>query len=187
MSFFDEKSNVTQYIEMTKDYKGDEMLKYLWPYLKKDSTLLELGMGPGKDLDFLSKTYKVTGSDTSQVFLDLYRERNSDIALVKLDAATIKIDSKFNCIYSNKVLHHLTKVELIASIKRQTEVLEVEGIIFHTFWLGQGVEDYDGLLFNYYSIDDIKDFFDKYFDIIEIEMYKEEKENDSIYVIGKKK
>ena len=35
----------------------------------KGSTLLELGMGPGKDLDLLKKTYSVTGSDSSKIFV----------------------------------------------------------------------------------------------------------------------
>lgn len=42
--------------------------------LPSGASVLELGMGPGFDLDLLRKNYEVAGSDDSQFFLDGYRE-----------------------------------------------------------------------------------------------------------------
>jgi ubiquinone/menaquinone biosynthesis C-methylase UbiE len=70
MNYYDEIDNVREYIEMAEGYDGRELIEVLKQYLPKGASILELGMGPGKDLDLLSQTYQVTGSDNSQVFLD---------------------------------------------------------------------------------------------------------------------
>jgi len=62
---------------------------------------LELGIGLGKDFNILKKSYAVTGSDNSQVFLDKYKQKHPDADLLFLDAVTIQTDRKFDCIYSN--------------------------------------------------------------------------------------
>ena len=49
-------------------------------------------MGPGKDVDLLSKYFNVTGSDNSEIFLERYRKRNPDADLILLDAAEMQID-----------------------------------------------------------------------------------------------
>ena len=112
MGFFDTKKGVEQYIKMAEGYDGAELIKILQKYLPANSTVLELGMGPGKDMDILKKSYAVTGSDNSQVFLDKYKEKYREADLLLLDAITLQTDRKFDCIYSNKVLHHLTQEDL---------------------------------------------------------------------------
>jgi len=121
MGHYDTEEGVQEYIKHSEKWDGKQLIKILLQYLPELSTLLELGMGPGRDFDVLNKAYKVTGSDKSQVFLDRYREKNKDVELLKLDAVTIATDRKFDCIYSNKVLQHLTKEELKKSLKRQKD------------------------------------------------------------------
>ncbi|MCH9659234.1 class I SAM-dependent methyltransferase [archaeon] len=106
---------------MAEGYDGAELIKILQKYLPKSSTVLEIGIGPGKDMDILKKSYTVTGSDNSQIFLDKYKEKYQNVDLLPLDAVTTKTDRKFDCIYSNKVLHHLTKKYLRESLQRQKE------------------------------------------------------------------
>ena len=72
MAYFDDKKNVLDYIKMSEGYDGRDLVQVLRRYLPEGSSLLELGMGPGKDLDLLRPHYRVTGSDNSQVFLDLW-------------------------------------------------------------------------------------------------------------------
>ncbi|MCG8603708.1 class I SAM-dependent methyltransferase [bacterium] len=123
MGFFDERKNVDEYIKMAEGYDGRELISVLKMHLPPESTVLELGMGPGKDLDLLAQTYAVTGSDSSSVFLDLYRTAHPDADLLKLDATSIQTKRTFDCIYSNKVLHHLPKMDLQGSFARQKELL----------------------------------------------------------------
>ena len=183
MGFFDTEKGVEQYIKMAEGYDGTEIIKILQEYLPTNSTVLELGMGPGKDLDILKKTYRVTGSDNSQIFLDKYREEHQDIDLLLLDAVAMKTERKFDCIYSNKVLHHLHKEDLVKSLQRQKEILNPNGIAFHSFWKGDKVEEFEGLLFTYYEPKDLKKIIGSDFDALGLATYTEMEKDDSFYAV----
>lgn len=183
MGFFDSEKGVDEYIKMAEGYDDQELIKNLQDLLPEKSTVLELGMGPGKDLDILSKTFIVTGSDSSEVFLDRYKKQNPDADLLKLDAIIIPTDRTFDCIYSNKVLHHVTRDDLRKSFKRQKKILNPNGITLHTFWKGNEDENYDGLLFTKYQIDELKKIIGDIFDILTIKVYAEMEKDDSIFVI----
>ncbi|QMU53465.1 MAG: methyltransferase domain-containing protein [Nitrosopumilus sp.] len=183
MGFFDTENGVEQYIKMAEGYDGAELIKILQKYLPENSTVLELGIGPGKDVNILKKSYEVTGSDNSQVFLDKYKKNHPNKDLLLLDAVTIQTDRKFDCIYSNKVLHHLTKEDLTKSLQRQNDVLGPNGIAFHSFWKGNKVEEMEGLLFTYYETEDLKKITESNFDVLAMETYAEMEKDDSIYVV----
>ena len=51
---------------------------------------------------------------------DIYKKKNKNAYLLLLDAITLKTKRKFDCIYSNKVLIHLTKQELTNSLKKKS-------------------------------------------------------------------
>jgi len=70
MGYYNTKKGIKEYIKRSEDWDGTKLIKILKKHLPKKSTLLELGIGPGRDFDILKKTYTVTGSDSSQVFLD---------------------------------------------------------------------------------------------------------------------
>ena len=187
MNYFENEKNIRDYIKMAEGYDGAELIKVLRDYLPEHSTVLELGMGPGTDLDILKKTYTVTGSDVSQIFIDLYKQKNPHADLMQLDAVTIDTDRTFDCIYSNKVLSHLTRLELSKSLDRQREMLQTNGLLFHSFWAGRGEEEFHGLLFAYYSKDDLTKLVRDDFDILLMEHYTEMKKNDSIYLLLRQK
>jgi len=186
MGFFDTEKGVDEYLKMAEGYDETKLIKILQEFVPEKSTVLELGMGPGKDLDILSKTFTVTGSDYSQVFLDRYKKQNPNANLLKLDAVTIPSDRTFDCIYSNKVLHHVTREDLKKSFQRQKEILNPNGIAFHSFWRGDKDENYDGLLFTKYQIDGLKEIIGDNFDILSMSIYTEMEKDDSIYVVLKK-
>jgi len=186
MGFFDTEKGVDEYIKMAEGYDGTELIKILQEFVPEKSTVLELGMGPGKDLDILSKTFTVTGSDNSQIFLDRYKKQNPNADLLKLDAVTIPSERTFDCIYSNKVLHHVTREDLKKSFQRQKEILNSNGISFHSFWRGDKDENYDGLLFTKYQIDGLKEIIGGNFNILSMSIYTKMEKNDSIYVVLRK-
>ena len=192
-NYYKDKENILEYIEMAKGYDGNILIEHLRNYLPEDSTVLEVGMGPGKDLDILKKYYQVTGSDFSKHFLDIYKEnhKETDLDLLLLDAKKLDIDKKFDCIYTNKVLYHLTEKELIKSLNQQKYLLNDKGLLLHSFWEGNKKEKFKGTNFIYYTkkrlIEIIKTNFNDVYEILEIEYYKEMEEKDSIYVILKKK
>jgi len=185
MGFFDDEKNVKSYIEMADGYDGKNLIDILKKYLNPGASLLELGMGPGKDLDMLKEDYRVTGSDLSQIFIDRYEKVNPGADLLLLDAVAIETDRTFDSIYSNKVLHHLTKGALLKSMKRQKEVVHKDGILLHSFWKGDKTEEFEGLFFQYYLGDELRRSFEPHFDILHIASYTEMEDNDSIVVVLK--
>ena len=185
MGFFDSEKNVREYLKMVEGYDGKELIKILKTHVKRDASVLELGMGPGKDLDILKKAFKATGSDNSQVFLDLYKKINPGVNVVLLDAVTLDIAEQFDCIYSNKVLHHLKKEDLAKSFHRQKQIVKTGGLLFHSFWYGDEEEEYNGLRFTYYTEETIKKIIGNLFELIEFKRYKEMEKEDSFYIILK--
>jgi cyclopropane fatty-acyl-phospholipid synthase-like methyltransferase len=186
MGYFDDEKNVTEYIKMAEGYDGREFIPILKKHLVENATILELGMGPGKDLELLSEYFRVTGSDNSQIFLDRFRVGHPNADLLWLDAVSLDTERKFDCIYSNKVLHHLTKSQLRTSFLRQVEILNPGGFLFHTFWYGDTEEDYDGLRFVYYTPEKMSELIRDDFDEIELNIYAEMDENDSFFVLLQK-
>ncbi len=186
MSYYDEQKTVREYISMAEGYDGKLLIAALSSHLDEGAQVLELGMGPGKDLDLLSERYRVTGSDRSQTFIDLYLEKNPKADVLRLDAVTLEMDRSFDCIYSNKVMQHLSDSELRKSIERQSQLLNEGGFVLHSFWKGSGVEENHRLkCFNRLERD-IESVFAGSFKILELKTYKEFDPDDSIYVIAKR-
>lgn len=107
--------------------------------------------------------------------------------MILLDAVTLHTERKWNGIYSNKVLHHLTKEKLRKSLSRQKEILNQNGILFHLFWKGNKTENFEGLFFQYYEIKELKDMVKEDYDMLELKTYTEMEKDDSIYVVLKKR
>ena len=187
MGYFDTQKGVKEYTKRAEKWGGVKLIKILKKYLPKNSTLLEIGIGPGQDFDILKKHYTATGSDKSRDFLDNYKKKNKRADLLKLDAVTLRTARRFDGIFTNKVLHHLTKRDLRKSIKRQKEILNPGGIAFHSFWKGDKTEHMVGLRFVYYEKTQLKKIIGNDFKILEMKVFTEMKKNDSIYVILQKK
>ena len=186
-NYYKTKESVEEYIKLAKDANGSQLIKKLKEFLLPNSLVLEIGSGPGTDFQILKKDYKVIGSDYSSEFLNRLINSNANGEFLKLDAITLETNKKFDGIYSNKVFQHLTDEELKQSIKRQTEVLNPNGVICHSFWKGEGEEVYNGLLVNYQLDKSIRALFEDYFEILMLEAYEEFEVEDSILLIGKKK
>jgi SAM-dependent methyltransferase len=183
MEYYDSDKNVQQYIEMAEGYDGRALIDVLKPYLERGSTVLELGMGPGKDLELLGEDFEVTGSDSSLPFLDRYRQENPDADLIALDAVTMETERRFDGMYSNKVLCHLTRRQLEESLKQQARVLNRHAVALHSFWYGEGEEIFSGLRFTYYTEESLVQVVGNEFEIVEIRRYTEIEKDDSLYLI----
>jgi len=185
--YYKTKESVEEYIELAKDVNGAELIEKLKQVLPLNSNLLEIGSGPGTDWEILNELYTVIGSDNSPQFLNHLIAKYPNGQFLNLDAITINTSKTFDGIYSNKVLQHLKDNELSDSIKRQSEILNINGIICHSFWKGKGFEVFKGLYVNYHNEEKLKDYFKDYFEILSIISYQEFEEGDSILLIGKKK
>ena len=186
-TYYHTKQSVEEYIRLAEGYNGGDLIERLKSFLPTDSSLLEIGSGPGTDWELLNPNFKVIGSDNSTEFIKRLNAKNPKAEFLFLDAVSLDTDKKFDGIYSNKVLHHLKDDEIEASIVRQYQILNPGGIICHSVWKGEGSEMFNGLFVNYHSQTSLKHLFDTYFEILLIEEYKEFDEEDSLLLIGKKR
>ena len=82
---------------------------------------------------------------------------------------------------------HLTIDQMKRSLMRQCHILKQWGILFHSFWEGDRLEEMNGLLFVYYSKEKLAAMFSEIYDVMEIEYYTEMEKDDSIYVVARKR
>jgi len=156
--------------------------------------ILELGSGPGKDYEILAKDYDIIGSDYSDTFLKMLRRKFNQGRFLKINALTMDTDKKFDVIFSNKVLHHLSPGHLAHSLERQYETLNPGGILFHTMWKGNNAESakktkeksIPDIRYQQNDIDKIISDIHYKFILLEFIVYKELKKDDSFIMVMKK-
>ncbi len=189
MDYFKNRKNVDLYTEMMADYDNNFVISEVSKILPKGSRLLELGMGTGVDLISLSSEYDVIGSDSSHLFVKDFKKK-SDIEVMVLDAVDINISRYFDCIYSNKVLQHLSKEDFIKSLNSQSRHLSTNGIIYATLWTGEYREEFefDGQLrFVYYDETTLKNLIPNELQLEQLIYYSEFETNDSLIMILRRK
>lgn len=187
VNYYHSRASVNEYISLSKDVSGRELIEKFNLILPKKSTVLELGSGPGTDWKILSENHTVIGSDNSKEFLRHLNRQCPKGKFIELDAVSLNTQLKFDGIYSNKVLHHLTDHDLLQSAKKQSELLKGGGIICHSFWKGMGSEIFKGLFVNYHTKEDLEKVFNPYFDNLSIEPYAEFDTDDSLLLLGRNK
>lgn len=185
--YYHTKASVKEYIQLAKDVDSRQLIEKLRKYLKQDSEVLELGSGPGTDWKILSEYFQVIGSDNSSQFLNHLKQCNPNGQFLALNAIDIETEREFDCIYSNKVLHHLNDQELLRSVQRQAQIIKSNGMICHSFWKGEGNEVFKGLFVNYHSERTLTTAFDEHFEILALQSYNEFDDSDSLLLIAKKK
>ena len=184
--YYHSPESVDEYIKLAEGVDGGDLIDQFKNFLPRDSSILELGSGPGTDWEILNSYFNVTGSDFSKEFIKRLRITYPKGEFMELEASSLKTDRKFEGIYSNKVLHHLKNKELRASIRRQAEILNPGGIICHSFWKGEGDEIFKGMYVNYHSPSGLRDLLEGQFEVLFIEHYREFEDGDSILLIGRK-
>ncbi|MBC8374858.1 MAG: class I SAM-dependent methyltransferase [FCB group bacterium] len=185
MGFYETEKGVEDYIKLAKGYDGAELIDWLTNYLPENSSVLELGMGPGKDLDILRKVYHATGSDFSQLFVDRYLKQHPDADVFQLDAVTMDTPRRFDAIYSNKVLQHLSMDVCRQSLAVQHGVLNEGGLVLHALWYGTEYEEFGDLGFQQYTEESFADLLDGRFEILESKIFTEMEKDDSIAFVLK--
>jgi cyclopropane fatty-acyl-phospholipid synthase-like methyltransferase len=187
MEYYEDKKNVGGYIKFTPSHDGSMLVDKLVEALPEGSGVLEIGIGPGKDFDLLRQHFDVVGSDYSQEFLRLYRLRNDRAHLLHLDARTLQTDLKFDAIFSNKALIHLSRRELSGSFARQRDLLNDGGLILHSFWYGHEEQEFGDLRLIQHTEHELETMLAGDFEILEIGRHAKMSEGDSVYVLARKK
>lgn len=186
--YYHTKESVEEYIRLSEGYSGEKLIEQFIQYLAPKSKILEFGSGPGKDWKILTKKgFDVTGSDYSEEFLNHLENAFPTGKFIQLDTSKIVVQDNYDCIYSNKVMHHLTDEQLKNSLEKQNNLLNSGGVICHSFWKGEGDEEFKGMFVNYHTQKEIENIVNPYFEILVLEEYQEFEEGDSLILIGKRK
>ncbi|MBU0934839.1 MAG: class I SAM-dependent methyltransferase [Spirochaetes bacterium] len=177
---------VEEYIEMCQGYDNSQFANLIKKHLPANAEMLEIGMGPGIDSNWLSKDYKVTGSDYSSEFIKRAKKRFDNGVFTILDAVKLDIDKKFDAIYSCKVYQYF-EIDLVESaLCRQHELLRESGIIIHSFWIGDSVFEQDDVRAFCHNKDRLTEIIEKNYKILEEIVYEEFEPNDSLFVLARK-
>lgn len=185
--YYENRANVESYSKFTPSHDGSLLVDALAAWLPEGSSVLELGMGPGKDYRLLSERFSVTGSDFSNTFLQRYREQDPGAELLHLDARTLETDRRFAAIFSNKALIHLSAAELQQSFARQHEVLNDNGVMLHSFWYGEGQQAFGELTLIRHNERDLTAMLEDSFDILALEKHAKMADDDSICLVARKR
>lgn len=185
--YYKTKEGAAEYIKLAEGHNGKQLIEKLKPHLPNGAAVLEIGSGPGSDYEILSESYEVTGSDNSAEFLSRLQAKFPQGNFLELDAGTLKTETQFQGIYSNKVMHHLPDEALSNSVKRQAELLLSGGIVCHSFWKGEGSEEFKGMFVNYHTDAGMRKLFGDAFEILTLEEYAEFEDGDSLLLIARKK
>ena len=181
------KTEGNEYRNTSTGENGSELIKILRNYVPDNSSVLLIGMGSGRDFKLLSDYFNVTGSDFSKLLLNVYQKTHPDADLIALDPIELNTDRKFNCIYSNKVLHQMSESDFTLSLQNQLHILSTGGYALHSFWCGKKEEDHHGLKWVYYNEETISELIPEEFEIVDLKTYKYKIDHDSLYLILKKK
>ena len=183
MGSYDTEQDVDAYVHMARGIDGRNLVAVLDRHLPAGSAVLEIGMGPGKDLRLLGRRFRVTGSDTSSIFVDRARAADANADVLSLDAVTLETDRRFDAIYSNKVLHQLAPADLARSLAAQHRVLRPNGIALHSLWHGDRLEVDWGEHCQYYTAETFAERTGELFEIVDVGVYAEMADDDSLYVV----
>lgn len=185
MGFYDNPDSVDQYEKMCEGYDGSQVFDVLARHLDPGRSLLEIGCGPGNDIESLKLNYSVVGSDNSEEFLRRCRQKHPEVEFIHLDAVRLDTDRQFDCVYSNKVLHHFPIEDLILCFRRQCQVISEDGLFAHSFWIGDQEFEKDGLYFRFHTREALIHLIRDYFEILEMLDYKEFEDGDSLFVVAR--
>lgn len=141
-----------------QDFVGANALKrrFLGAYIPSDRPLrvLEVGCGPGRNLDYLPETVDYTGCDLSAKYIEhakkRYGHRAQFYCLSVADLGELDLD-KFDIVMSIGTLHHLSD-DLVQKLSRETlAVLKDDGYFLalepcwtdHQSWIDRTIMSYD--------------------------------------------
>ena len=186
--FYHDTENAQAYAEMCEGYDASVQLKILDAVLEQGSSILELGSGPGNDFALLIRRYEATASDYSPAFLSMLADRFPHHPAKMIDVRTPEMDQTFDAVYSNKVLHHLTHVELAQSFAYQSRLLKPGGFAFHLIWQElEAPEDGFGMTWQARNAPDMEAAMEPHFETVKIVEFGEFKDGDSLAVLARKR
>jgi len=146
------ESNAKTYFERTNRVDPSPILNPLLPYLKPNSSILDIGCGSGRDL----KWFKARGFDAAGL------ERSPSLAVMASDHSTCPVSIvdlfdynppvHYDCLLLIGTLVHLPRPEFSRALRKAKSMLNPAGIIYISMkaWGGSEQSD-DGRVYHLWS------------------------------------
>lgn len=152
--------NTPLYIAQTQHVDTTFLLNRLIDGIPKNSHVLDLGCGSGRDALFMQKNnLNVTAIDASHNLIN-HLKTTSSLNAIESSFESYQPKQPYQLIYAIASLLHLKKDDFIKMIKKYSELLTKDGQFFFCVKMGDGEETDDkGLFFTHYQIEDIKQIF----------------------------
>ncbi len=152
--------NAQKYFDSTFDKQAITLLKDFCSDLPKNSTILDVGCGSGRDsLYFIEQGFKVIAIDASADLAQLASQKIGQKVIVT-KVQDLNIQHKVDAVWAMASLLHLPKNELPIAIHKCLTALKPNqpGKFMCSLKLGEGQSyDENGRFFSYYKPEEIKD------------------------------
>lgn len=113
----------------------DEFISLVHP----PAAVLDVGMGPGHDAQYLAQKYSVTGIELSKKFAEIARFENPGINIVNADIVDYNLEkNKYKGIWARNCLHHIAKEDLDKVFQKLADALVDDGILYLIVREGSG-------------------------------------------------
>jgi SAM-dependent methyltransferase len=119
----------------------DEASEKLHTLIKQDNpgakSLLDVGCGTGKHLEYMSKNYMVEGFDINPDLLEIARSRCPGVPFHQGDMVNMELNNKFDvitCLFSS-IAYVKTLENLYKSVARMAFHLNSRGLLFIEPWI----------------------------------------------------
>ena len=125
---------------VTRVWSWPEVRKFI-KSMKKNSNVLDLGCGNGRDIKtLLENNHKPIGLDSSKKLLNIAKKRYPKAKFIHADMSKIPLkDNSIDYILSIASFHHLkTKKERLSCLKEIKRVLKPNGKLFLSIWALKG-------------------------------------------------
>lgn len=131
-------SAIAEQFSKTRQYAWDDFSLFL-PYLRDNSSILDVGCGNGRLLDFFHANHcaiSYTGVDVATPFLQIAQETHPDFHFVhgSLPGPLPFPDQSFDISFAIAVFHHIPKPFQLASARELFRVTRNSGRIFVSVW-----------------------------------------------------
>ena len=127
-----------QYIARTSNIRS-QLVDDLIALVPQDSSVLELGSGPGRDAAALEEAgLVVTRTDGAASFVKLFRSRGLEAHT--LDVTSDDFGGPFDAVFANAVLLHVARTRLRSVMVVAQRATRVGGVLVASFKKGDGDE-----------------------------------------------
>jgi len=164
-----------------------------WGFLKKEEkqSLLDLGAGVGRDSKFFKDNdLKLVCIDISSISIETCKEKGLEAYVMDFYNLEFE-DRKFDCIWSLNSLLHVPKKDISKVFEEMRRVLKPSSLIYIGTYGGynfEGIWEEDTYepkrFFSFYTVEEIMNILEKYFEIIYFKkIYAEKKKMDFYSII----